>query len=141
MTIPAVTAGSTIDPAWGNAVADEINAMSGREFDQGAGGAVGTSNTTYATITVPAGDHAVFGRGNFELATSGTGRTYTVELWDGTTVLDTALLVNVATTQSASWSLQYHGTFTAGSVVVRARASATGGTQLISRVSILAIAG
>lgn len=51
MTIPAVTAGALIDPAWGNAVAEQLNDL---PLMIQAGALVGTTDpSSFLTVTFP----------------------------------------------------------------------------------------
>lgn len=66
MTIPAVTAGSTIDPAWGNAVADSLNLTEITDQD---------GSTKYAIRAVVLGSITTDGTGFFSVTPADVGLT------------------------------------------------------------------
>ena len=117
---------------------------SGSVDDSGAGGAILTSNTSFATVVVPAGTWSFIGKAEWDVALSVSARDYTAELYDGTTVLDTTRWANPTNSARGAVALLARAAFTAASttVVLRARASATGsGTQLVVAPKLVAIPG
>lgn len=124
-------------------IVENVDPVLGRASGAGGGGSVGTGNTTFATVTIPTtGQWSLFGKLEWDLSVDAAGRTYTAELWDGTTVLDSVRIRAAATSDRNGVALLFRGTITADTVVVlRARASATGGTALASLPRLVAIAG
>lgn len=114
-------------------------------FAQGSGGgSIGTSHTapaSGASVTLPAGTWNIDYRLHFSLSVS-SARGFSIDLWDGSTVRDSASFNTVDTGVTISRTVS---TFTqlvlsgATTLSVQAEATATGGTQTMGPCQIRAV--
>jgi hypothetical protein len=135
-------------------IADGTNwtRVTGSEAASGAGGTLGATATSYASVTLPPGRWTIIGKGHASGSATGGGGTAMIsaqaDLFDGTSALDTVTLGESITSGGGStsvsldtgFSLLYVATLTV-STTVNLRAKVTAGTASVSDIKLSAIPG